>query len=68
MYMPRYAHHANLQHYHSYTPPHNKKEDKMFVHQRRHIHHTYKINVPETNEIPEPHESGNTKIPEIPNP
>ena len=64
MYMPRYAHHANLQHYHSYTPPHNDKDDKMYVHRRRHTHHTFADNKPIMNEMPEPHEDGNEKIPE----
>lgn len=64
--MPRIAHHSNLQHYHSYTPPHSNKDDKMYVHRRRHTYHTYQIDVPEINEIPEPHESGNTEIPENP--
>ena len=62
MYMPRYAHHANLLHYTSYTPPCKNADYKVSVHRRRHTHHTYDIAAAEIpNETPEPHEDGNTK-------
>lgn len=62
--MPRYAHHANLLHYQSYTPPCKYDEHKVTVHRRRHTHHTYAkpaaAEIP--NDTPEPHEDGNPTI------
>ena len=61
--MLRYAHHANLLHYKSYTPPCKYNDQKVFVHRRRHTHHTYDIPAAEVpNETPEPHEDGDTKL------
>ena len=64
--MPRFAHHANLMHYTTLTPPCKYDEHKVTVHRRRHTHHTYAV--PEAakmpNETPEFHEDGNTKVDE----
>ena len=61
--MPRYAHHANLMHYTTYTPPCKYKEQKVTVHRRRHTHHTYSIPAAEMkNDTPEPHEDGNVAL------
>jgi len=63
MYMPRFAHHASLLHYKSYTPPCKYNADKVTVHRRRHTHHTYDMPSAEVpSETPEPHEDGNTKL------
>ena len=63
MYMPRYARHSALLHFHDYIPPHSDPNDKIYVHHRRHCHHTYKTTQPDVlAEVPEPHETDKPDI------
>lgn len=61
--MPRQAYQSTMMHWHDYIPPHTNPDDKIYVHHRRHQHHTYTKPVGQTaSEVPAPHPDGHPQI------